>query len=290
MRAVVIGAGGLLGRHLCDELAERGHDVQGRDRAACPIEDERAVRAAVAGAEWVFNAAAWTDVDGAEREPERAFSANALGAENVARAASAASAVVVHVSTDFVFAGTLARPHDEFDRPDPQSIYARSKRAGELLVERAAPRHHIVRVQGLYGTSGRNFASRLPSLLQGGGRLRIDGERQVQPTSARAAARAMVEIAGSDRFGTWHAVCRGATTWHDFALRVAERLGVTPSWEAVPSGELALPAPRPPNCRLENRRMAMCGLAPMPTWEEAQDEWLLSLAPVARKAQSNQPL
>jgi dTDP-4-dehydrorhamnose reductase len=83
-----------------------------------------------------------------------------------------------------------------------------------------------------------------------------------------------VAIAGSDRYGIWHASCRGETTWHRFALRLAERLGVAPSWQAVPSAALTLPAPRPPNCLLDNRRLALYGLAPLPTWEEALDEYL----------------
>jgi dTDP-4-dehydrorhamnose reductase len=279
MRAVVFGAGGLLGRHLVGELQRRGVVTRGLDHAACPIDDAGRVRAAAEGATVLLNAAAFTDVDGAERDPERAFAANALGAENVARAAAATGAAVVHVSTDFVFDGAQARPYDEFDLPAPRSLYARSKRAGELLVERAAPRHHVVRVQGLYGDGGRNFSSRLAGLLAEGRRgLQLDRERRVQPTWAGAAARALVDIAASDRFGTWHASCRGAATWHEFALRVAARLGVPPSWEAVPSAALALPAHRPANCLLEHRRLALYGLPPLPTWEEALDEYLDTLS------------
>jgi dTDP-4-dehydrorhamnose reductase len=277
-RAVVLGAGGLLGGYLVRELERHEVSVTGFDRAACPLEDEARVREAVAGANWVFNPAAFTDVDGAERRPEAAWAANALGAENVARAAreaGAPGAVVVHVSTDFVFDGALSRPYDEFDEPRPQSTYARTKRAGELLVMAAAPRHHVVRVQGLYGAGGRNFASKLQGLLREGKTgLRLDDERRVQPTFARAAARALVTIAGSDRYGLWHASCRGETTWHRFTLRLAERLGIAPSWQAVPSAALTLPAPRPPNCLLDNRRLALYGLAPLPTWEEALDEYL----------------
>lgn len=274
-RPVVLGAGGLLGRHVVDLLRRRGLDVAAKDRAACPIEDEGAVLAALDGASHVFNCAAYTNVDGAEAEPTLAFAANALGAENVARAAARRGAVVLHVSTDFVFDGAQARPYDEFEAPNPQSTYARSKRAGELLVERANPRHHVVRVQGLYGRQGRNFASRLGELLRDGARnMRIDCERKVQPTSAAAAAAALYQIAASDRYGTWHASCRGATTWHDFAGRIAAHLGIEPLWEAVPSSALTLPAPRPASCLLEQRRLALYGMAPMPTWQQAQDDYL----------------
>lgn len=278
MRAAVFGAGGLLGRHLLAELGRRGIEARAFDRAACPIEDEVKVRAAAEGASVLFNAAAFTNVDEAERQPEAAWLANALGAENVARAAAATGAVVVHVSTDFVFDGALDRPYDEYDAPNPGSVYARSKRGGELLVERAAPRHHLVRVQGLYGRGGRNFSSRLADLIaDGGARLQIDRERRVQPTWAGAAARALIAIAASDRFGTWHASCRGEATWDAFATRLAAHLGVAPAWRKVTSQGLSLDAKRPPNCLLAHRRLAMCGLPPLPTWEEALAEYVADL-------------
>ena len=277
--AVVLGAGGLLGGYLVDELGRRGVTVRGLSRNACDITDEAAVRRAVAGASHVWNAAAFTDVDGAEKSPDAAFAANALGAENVARGAAEAGAVVVHVSTDFVFDGALSRAYDEFDAPAPLSCYARSKRAGELLVEKATQRHHVVRVQGLYGVAGRNFSSRLRSLVrEGRGGMRLDAERRVQPTFARACARALLEIADSDRFGTWHASCRGETTWHGFAVRLADRLHLPLSAQAVQSSELKLPAPRPPNCLLENRRIQLYRLAPLPSWETALDEYLAETA------------
>ena len=272
---VVLGARGLLGGYLVNELANAGREVVGFDRAGCDVADEARVRAAVEGARVVYNAAAWTDVDGAERDVEGAWRANARGAENVARAAMQQGAVVVHVSTDFVFDGHSDRAYDEFDAPNPQSQYARSKRAGEVLVEKANARHHVVRVQGLYGAGGRNFSSKLASLLRARKTgLRIDDERRVQPTFARAAARACIAIGQSDRFGTWHASCRGETTWHKFTERMSARLGLEKNWEAVPSSALVLPAPRPPNCLLETRRLAMTGVHAMPTWEDALDEYL----------------
>ena len=275
MRAVVFGAGGLLGRHLGAELQRRGIEARLHDRAACPIEDAARVRAAAEGATVLFNAAAFTNVDAAERQPAEAFSANALGAENIARAATATGAVVVHVSTDFVFDGALDRPYDEFDPPVPGSLYARSKRAGEILVERAAPRHHVVRVQGLYGQGGKNFSSQLFGLIAGARPgLRLDRERRVQPTWAGVAARSLIAIAETDRFGTWHASCRGEATWDAFARRIAAHLGLAPSWQSVGSSDLALDAQRPPNCLLAHRRLAMCGLPLLPSWEDALDEYL----------------
>jgi dTDP-4-dehydrorhamnose reductase len=275
-RAVVLGAGGLLGRHLVDELVMRGILCVSYPRASCPIDDLERVRVAVSGASHVFNAAAWTDVDGAEVNAELAFRANAYGAENVARAAAEVGATVVHVSTDFVFAGDLeGRGYDEFDATAPKSVYARSKRAGEILVEKLNPRHHVVRVQGLYGFGGKSFSSRLRSLLMNHApNIRLDNERRVQPTSAVEAAAALCNIAASDRFGYWHASCRGSTTWHRFALHMARRLNLVPDWSAVSTASLALAAHRPFNCVLQHRRLEMCDLPLLPPWEEALDDYL----------------
>ncbi len=275
-RAVVLGAGGLLGLHLVDELVLRGILVVSYPRASCPIDDLERVRVAVAGASHVFNAAAWTDVDGAEVNVDQAFRANAFGAENVARAALEVGAAVIHVSTDFVFDGALeGRGYDEFDAPAPKSVYARSKRAGELLVEKVNPKHHVVRVQGLYGFGGKSFSSRMRSLLLNHAPgIRLDNERRVQPTSAVEAAAALCNIAESDRFGYWHASCRGSTTWHRYALQMARRLNVVPEWSAVSTASLALAAHRPFNCVLAHRRLEMCDLPLLPTWEEALDDYL----------------
>src|SRR6185295_11592337 len=127
-----------------------------------------------------YNTAAYTDVDGAERQEDLAFQVNALGAEMIARAADAVGAAVCHISTDFVFRGDQSRPYDEFDLPGPASAYARSKRAGEELVLRATRRAFVVRSGGLYGRGGRNFFSTLIARLRQGQTLRIDRERLVR--------------------------------------------------------------------------------------------------------------
>jgi len=269
---VVLGAGGLLGRYLVEEL--RGQDVHAFTRAECDITDAAAVRSRTRGAELILNCAAYTNVDGAEKEETAAWRANALGAENVARAATAHEARLVHVSTDFVFDGLQAEPYDELAQPNPQSSYARSKLAGEVLARAATARLFLVRVQGLYGTGGANFSSKLRALVRDGKPLTLDGERRVQPTWARAAARQILALAGTDAYGTYHVSCKGEATWAAFAARLAERLGVTPRWKVVRSDELGAPAKRPPNCLFRHRMLELRGLDRMPSWEQAQDDYL----------------
>jgi dTDP-4-dehydrorhamnose reductase len=269
---VVLGAGGLLGRAIVD--AVDGQQVRALARAECDITDERALAAATADAHLIVNCAAFTNVDGAEANEDAAWRVNALGAEAVARVAARHGSALVHVSTDFVFDGAQPQPYDEFATPNPQSIYARSKRAGEELARAAYGRLFVVRVQGLYGDGGANFSSKLRQLLIAGKPLRLDGERRVQPTSARAAAAQIVALAATDWYGTYHVSCTGETTWAGFAARLAERLELPRSWDVVRTAELAAPARRPPNCLFEHRMLRLRGLMRMPSWEEAQDEYL----------------
>jgi dTDP-4-dehydrorhamnose reductase len=276
-KVVVLGAGGLLGRHVTEEL--EAEPVVALDRRACDVSVLEQVLDATASASLIINCAAFTNVDGAESAEEQAYLANALGAEHVARAALRHNAKVVHVSTDFVFDGAKATPYDEFDAPRPLSIYGRSKWAGEELFLRAAPRGFLVRVQGLYGRGGANFASKLRDLVLARKPLKLDGERRVQPSWARAIARQVVALSRTEHFGLYHVSCRGETTWAGFARLLAERLGVAPSWEEVPSVALKTPAARPPNCCFSHRMLALRGLDRLPTWEAALDDYLKETSP-----------
>ncbi len=270
MSVVVLGGRGLLGRHVVEEFGGR---AAGFGHAECDITDEAAVRRCTAGAELVVNCAAFTNVDGAETDPDGARRANVDGARHVARAAAATGAKLVHVSTDFVFDGAQREPYDESARPNPQSEYARSKGLGEEAARAAHDRLFVVRVQGLYGRGGGNFSSKLRQLIADGKPLKLDGERRVQPTWARAAARTIARLAAGDAFGTYHVSCAGETTWAGFSARLADKLGVAPRWQVVKSDELAAPAQRPPNCLFRHRALEGLGLA-MPSWEAAQDEYL----------------
>ncbi len=271
MSVVVLGAGGLLGRHLVEEL---GGEARALDRAACDIARYHDVVEKCAGATAIVNCAAWTNVDGAEKNEAEAYRANALGAENAARAARALDARLVHVSTDFVFDGVKREPYDEFDVPNPQSIYARSKWAGEELAQKIGGRLFLVRVQGLYGFGGRNFSSKLRELILAQKPLKLDCERRVQPTWARAAARQIVRLLSTDAYGTYHVSCKGAATWAEFAAHVAGKLGVPRCWQEVPTAALAAPAARPPNCLFRHRMLELRGVDVMPDWFLAADEYL----------------
>lgn len=287
LRAVVVlGAAGNLGQHLCQEAAARGLECVPLTRAQIDLsrpdaELRRELRArlwaarlcaeALGGRAALLNAAAYTDVDRAEREEDLAYTVNALGTEVAAQAARAAGVWLCHVSTDFVFDGRAAQPYDEFDLPNPLGRYARSKHAGEVLLAQVDAAHCLVRVQGLYGRGGRNFVSTLLQRLQQGQALRVDRERRVQPTWTRAAARQILVLAEHEARGTYHVTCSGEATWFAFAEALCEEAAargvVLPrTFQGVPTEELRSPAPRPAMSLLEHRMLKLRGLHQMPTW------------------------
>jgi dTDP-4-dehydrorhamnose reductase len=277
-RVVILGAGGLLGSHLVTALGGTGHQVGAYDRRACDITDGDAVLGALRGASAVINCAAFTNVDKSETEPAAATAANALGPEHVAQAAAEVGARAIHISTDFVFDGKKDGPYDEADEPAPLSTYGRTKLEGERRFLRALPSGAVVRVQGLYGHNGANFASKLPELLRAGKALRLDNERRVQPTWAREAALQLIALLDSPVRGVVHLSNTGATTWAGYTRRLAVRLGIPHTFEEVPSAALPMPAARPPNCVLSHRVLREAGIFRLGSWEEAQDGMLAELA------------
>ncbi len=273
MRVAVLGAGGLLGTHLVEEL-HHAHEPMVLARGQCDLGSPTQVADVTHGARLIINCGAYTNVDGAETHEADAYRANALGAAHAATAARLHGVPIVHISTDFVFAGDQTRPYDELDVPSPRSIYGRSKYAGEELVRWSGAHHFIVRVQALYGYGGRNFASRLRELIRDGKPLKLAAERKVQPSWVRAVARQIIGVATGHIFGTYHVSCKGAATWAEVARHIGERLKVAPTWQEVPSAALTLPAERPANCLFAHRMLSITGTDVMPDWRAALDGFL----------------
>jgi dTDP-4-dehydrorhamnose reductase len=279
---VVLGAKGLVGQALALELPRAGYVLAaGVARAECDIRDGAAVRALLERArpDVVFNAAALTNVDKAESEPDLTYAVNAVAVEDLARAAAAAGAALVHYSTDFVFDGESARPYDEFDPPSPQGIYARSKRAGELLAAAATPRLYTLRVGCLYGRGGRNFPSTIVRRLRAGETVRADRDRLASPTWVREVARLSAALAHTGLYGLYHCTAQGETTWADFARFAARALGLPEARvEAVAYGALPLTAPRPRRAILDNRMLRLRGLDTLSSWQDGARAYLASEA------------
>jgi dTDP-4-dehydrorhamnose reductase len=271
MRAIVFGAKGTLGQALAAHLPAAGITVVGAfGRQECSITNDPQVRRIVeqSHADVVFNAGAYTDVDGAESHGDESFLANAVGPEVLARACRDAGIRLVHYSTDFVFDGELERPYDEFDLPSPQGVYARSKLAGERLVQAATRRAFVLRVGCLYGKGGRNFPSTILRRLRAGETVRADRDRIGSPTWVVPVTAVSAALARTEHYGLYHCTANGETSWADYARFLAAELGLPEERvQALPTGALPLKAPRPRRAVLDNRMLRLRGLDTLGDWQ-----------------------
>ena len=271
MRVLVTGANGQVGADLMTALA--GHDVIATDLAELDVGDDGACMRTIPAAapEVVIHAAAYTDVDGCELDPSRAWRDNVLGSQNVARAAHAVGAFLIAISTDYVFDGTASEPYDEDAPVAPLSAYGRSKAAGERAALEANPdATAIVRSSWIYGRVGKNFVKTM---------LRLAAEREVvevvddqtgSPTWSADLARALVRLARTRRPGIYHATNRGSTTWFGFAREIFALAGHDPARvRPTTTAALGRPAPRPAYSVLGNRTWRRAGLALLPHWQAA---------------------
>lgn len=263
---LVTGAGGQLGHDVLAAFAD--DEVVGLDAKGLDVTDEPSVVAAVRdhAPELVVHAAAFTAVDACESEPDTAWRVNAVGSWWVARACALAGAAMVYVSTDYVFDGRADRPYTEFDRPNPQSVYGRSKEAGEQLVRRTLPAHYIVRTSWVHGSNGGNFAKTMLRLGRERGAVSVVDDQTGSPTFTFDLAPAIRRLAASGRHGTYHVTNSGHCTWFEFAGAVFEEAGLDVDLTPTDTATFGAPAPRPAFGVLDNRLARLTGLAPLPDW------------------------
>lgn len=267
MRVLVTGAGGQVGREVEELLASSPHhQVLALRRAELDISDrERTLQ--VCG-EWapevIINAAAFTAVDACEKEPDKAFAANALGPRHLAEGARLASAHLVHISTDYVFDGESPSPYVEWDGTHPLSVYGRSKLAGEHEVMSVLPGSCVVRSSWVCGRYGANMVKTVLRLADGTGTLRFVDDQKGCPTFAEDLAVMLVRLAVARLPGTFHVTNQGGTTWYGFARDVMAAAGHDPDRvQPIKTADLDPPRPahRPANSVLDNAALRLMGLA-----------------------------
>jgi dTDP-4-dehydrorhamnose reductase len=238
-------------------------------RSYLDVTDATAVAPAVPGHEVVVNAAAWTDVDGAEENETEATRANGLAPQLLAAACAAEGARLVQVSTDYVFDGAADRPYAEDAPLAPRSAYGRSKAAGETAVRTLLPASsYIVRTAWLYGEHGRNFVRTMASLEATKDTVDVVDDQVGQPTWSRELARGVHRLVVADAApGTYHATAAGQTSWYGLARAVFEELGADPERvRPTTTDRYPRPAPRPAYSVLSHEAWARAGVAPLGEW------------------------
>ena len=262
MRVLVTGAGGQLGRDVVDRCAAAGDQVVACDHATLDVADRDRVLQVMAAAapDAVVHAGAWTNVDGCETEPDRAYAVNALGTRHVAEAARMVGARVCYLSTDYVFDGTATRPYHEWDATNPLSVYGRSKLAGEAVL---GPDDTVVRTSWVCGRHGRNFVKTILARAAEGRQLTVVDDQHGCPTFTEDLAAMIRTLVVARRPGVFHVTNQGPTTWYRFARDAVELAGFDPALVTpVTTAEMhpPRPAPRPANSVLDNAALRLAGI------------------------------
>jgi dTDP-4-dehydrorhamnose reductase len=284
MKWLVTGAGGMLGHDLLRVLP--GAATTALTRTDLDITDADAVAAAVAGHDVVLNAAAWTDVDGAEADEAGATRVNGAGVETLALACAKSGARLIHVSTDYVFPGDAGAPYAEDAPVNPINAYGRSKLAGERAVLETLPgTGYVVRTAWLYGEHGKNFVSTMLRLAAERDTVDVVDDQEGQPTWSMALARRLVELGERPDApaGIYHGTASGRTTWFGLAQAVYAEAGLDPARvRSTTSDRFVRPARRPAFSVLDHGRWAAAGLPPMGGWRESLRDALPGLRAALR--------
>jgi dTDP-4-dehydrorhamnose reductase len=282
LRVLVAGAFGQLGqalvRRLGDQVAWSG------GRASLDVRDASAVSALVSSVrpDVVFNASAYNRVDAAESERDLAFAVNARGPSNLAQACAHSGALLVHVSTDYVFDGTASRPYREDDATGPLGVYGASKLEGESRVLASPTASLVVRTSGVLGAGGSrgkggSFVERILARARAGEPLRVVDDQVFAPTFASDLAAALVALVAAGARGLVHVTNQGSCSWHALAALSVRLAGLSVPVEAISTASLNLPARRPAYSVLDCGLYASLGLPVLPPWPEALASLVASL-------------
>jgi dTDP-4-dehydrorhamnose reductase len=274
VRILIFGAGGQLATAL--EKALAGEEVRAPAHTQVDICDATAAEECARSfrPHCMINTAAFHRVDDCEDQVERSFAVNAVAVGNLARTANELDAALVHFSTDYVFDGAQRKPYRETDIPNPLSVYAISKLAGELIVRQYVRRYFLVRTCGLYGSrssrgKGGNFVDTMLRLGQSGQPIRVVRDQVATPTSAGDLARSLAPLLRTEKYGLYHMTNCGECSWFDFALEIFRLANLQPDVKPVSSAEFGSKARRPPYSVLDHVALRQAGFPELPPWQEA---------------------
>lgn len=291
MRILITGCRGQLGTELQKQL-KVGHSelgplpsvykdiyVKGVDIDDFDVSDKAAVREHLEEESYniVINCAAFTNVDGCETSPDTAYAANAIAVRNLAEVCEETMTKFVHLSTDYVFPGDADHPYREYDLPAPQSVYGKTKLAGELAALERCRRSFVIRTQWLYGYNGKNFVKTILAKAKEDGKLQVVNDQFGCPTSAADLAHHILKIAASNRYGIYHCVNAGVTSWYEFTLEILRLAGIEADVQPCSTEQFPRPAKRPAYSALDNMMLRLTVGDEMRTWQDAIASYIQNL-------------
>lgn len=286
MKVAVIGADGQLGTDVVKAFVVNGDDVVGLTHADIELGDASSVSGRLGSdrPHIIVNTAAMHQVDKCEEDPAKAFAVNGLGSKHLALAAKEIGAVLLHISTDYVFDGEKNTPYVETDAPRPLNAYGNSKLSGEYFVRGTAPQHFVLRTSAIYGKSpcrakgGLNFIELMLKLGRERGEVRVVDDEVVSPTSTRDIARQTVALSRSDKYGLYHATAESSCSWYAFAKEIFDLTGTEVNLIKAGPNEFPIKVPRPKYSVLENAGLKKHGLNVFRTWQEGLREYFSPVA------------
>ncbi|PES17451.1 dTDP-4-dehydrorhamnose reductase [Bacillus cereus] len=276
MKVLVTGAKGQLGQDVLCLLENQPWEVFGFGREELDITNEEQVREKVLAIKpnIIIHTAAYTQVDQAESDEETAFKVNAEGTKYLAQAAEAVEAKFCYVSTDYVFDGTNNEPYKTNDETNPQTIYGKSKLAGEQYTSEYCSKYFVVRTSWVFGLHGNNFVKTMLRLADERSELEVVNDQFGSPTYTNDLARFIIELVETNKYGIYHASNSGVCSWYEFAKEIFRQSNRSINVNAISTAEFQRPAQRPAYSVLEQKKIAEQGLIMLPNWKEALGRYL----------------
>jgi dTDP-4-dehydrorhamnose reductase len=285
MKILVTGVNGQLGQDVTHVVAEAGHEVIGCGRTELDITNVEQCSQVISAHKpnVIIHCAAYTAVDAAETDTDGAYLVNAIGTRNIAVSAEKVGATVVYISTDYVFSGTGETAYVEYDSPDPQSVYGKSKLAGEQMIRDFCSKWFIVRTSWVFGLHGNNFVKTMLRLGQEKPLLKVVNDQKGSPTYTVDLAQFLINLISTEKYGIYHASNSGACTWYEFTSAIfeeaREQLGLTITAELQPctTAEFPRPAPRPANSTMDHLAIRLNQFEDLPHWREGLIQFMLDI-------------
>jgi dTDP-4-dehydrorhamnose reductase len=284
MKIAVIGASGQLGVDVVSAFKSNRDEIFSISHSDIELSDLDSISNCLKGLDpdLIVNTAAMHHVENCEREPQKAFAVNGLGAKNLALVARDIGSVLMHVSTDYVFDGAKSRPYEETDVPRPLNVYGNTKLSGEYFVRSTADKHFVLRTSAIYGKNpcrakgGLNFVELMLKLAKERDELRVVDSEVVTPTPTVEIARQMVALSRSDKYGLYHATAEGSCSWYEFAREIFSLTNTKVNLQIAGPNEFPAKVARPKYSVLANRSLKDHGLNVFKPWQEGLIEYLSS--------------